>query len=566
MNVFQVFHSMVSPESQAVRDHLVLRNGQIVNATLMDMFANGDAKIAIQGYMVRAKLETPMARGEHTFMQVQSFQNGIVVMKLLAPNEANAPNVPDNNINQLLKNTELPQNAAWREVIQQMMQRNIPLLPDILQNGVALLGKQPTANQLQTWFTMLERGIPISADSLQAVHQLLYGSSVNTLVNELKALVQQLLAQSQGNTGTSAQQSASQQSISQQSASESSQMIQDSSVTGARTAQTAAGAEARTQPIPGNIAEQVANAKSSVQQQLASNLIEQSNSAGRAAADAGSLPVQTSPVAGENTQMIGQLLKLSQVLDEISQTAKQVVRAENNAASAVPSTSQESPLAQLLKLFGYQHEKQAANLLQNRAGGMEKAAETVEQAMHRDGNATLPNENAKQLLIQLSANPQYPQAVREMAQQLLNNITGQQLLSLPQDQQTMHQSIMVQIPVEWGENQQDTLTLQVQGRKDKKTIDPSNCSIYLDLHPPNLGDLGVFVHIVSKVVSVKLFSENQQIKPMAAQLFPLLKQGLSEQGYLLSFVRVEEAQQETKTHKAINAYGKTSAKGIDIRV
>lgn len=73
---------------------------------------------------------------------------------------------------------------------------------DILQNGVAVLGKTPAADHIQTWLSMLERNIPVSANSFQAVHQLLHGLSVSTLVNELKGVVQQLLSQgsTQGST------------------------------------------------------------------------------------------------------------------------------------------------------------------------------------------------------------------------------------------------------------------------------------------------------------------------------------------------------------------------------
>ncbi len=557
MNVFQVFQSLLP--SQTRQDQLLLRSGQIVNATLIDMFPNGDAKVSIQGFMVRAKLETPMAKGEHTFMQVQSIQNGVVTMKILANNDMQATQLPTNNINQLLKNADLPQNTAWREVVQQMIQRNIPLLPDILQNGMHVLGKQPTEAQQQTWMTMLERGVPINQATFQAVHQVLYGQSVSSLVDALKGMIQQHLAVTGAANANHAQAANLNENTGHILTGQNALSINPQAASINNQAGTTVGPRANmgmgnspSDPATRSIPTSILN-----NQAEAAKLMEGSNPSfglgGRQSAEQSAMisPMRAT-LTSQHAEQARSLVSLQQALEQVS------LKGEGTAVPLqTQSGANESPLAQIIKMFGYQHEKNAVQTLQELAQASVRGGDVSQQAT---------GDSIKQMLLQITNQNQYPTAIREMASQLLNNITGQQLLSLPQDSQNMYQNTMLQIPVSWGENQQDTLTLQIQGRKDKKTIDPENCSVYLELTPPELGELGVFVQIVNRVVSVKLFTENEHLKGLVDSTYALLKQGLTEQGYMLSFVKVEVPEKEQPIHKALAAYNKRSTKGIDVRI
>jgi len=551
MNVFQVFQNLTS--SQFQQHHLVLRNGQIVNATLLDMFANGDAKINIQGFTVRAKLETPLAKGEHTFMQVESFQNGIVRMKIIANDEKASTNVPENNIKQMLKNADLPTNSSWRQLIQQMLQRNIPLLPDILQNGVQLLGKQPTPEQQQSWLTMLERGIPITASTHQAIHQLLYGQSISQLIDNFKGLVAQYLSDKN-----------IPQILNQETINNDNKHINQVN-------QTSQGIVIN-RGNQGNLSSQslIANqANLSIQVNSSnpdnnynqSNII--SNYQVNTQANINSTQNNTSEISldrtaiNQNQDIVKNIVHINENLNQLLAKGNELLALKQQT----PQINSQPLLLQIFKMIGYQHEQNTFQLVQDLLSNEAR----VNDAPLNNNSASF-QDNIKQMLIQLINNNQYPTAIREIANQILNNITGQQLFSSPQDTQNILQNIMVQIPINWGNNQQDTLTIQVQGRKGKKAIDPNNCSIYLELAPPNLGDLGVFIQIVNKVVSVKIFTENNQLKHLVDSTASFLRTGLSEQGYLLSYVRLELPNQQNNNKKELSAYRKVSPKGIDIRI
>ncbi|OEF98576.1 flagellar hook-length control protein FliK [Desulfuribacillus alkaliarsenatis] len=570
MNIFQVFQSLTPANFQ--HQYLVLRHGQIVNATLLDMFPNGDAKISIQGQTVRAKLETPLAKGEHTFMQVKSFNDGTVNMQVITKNEKRAANtnVPISNINDLLKNMNLPQNSAWRELAQQLITRNIPLLPEILQNGIDVFGKEPTREQQQTWLAMLERALPINKATFQSVHQLLYGQPIHQLVQNFQAAANQFLKQHisthvpsnmPSSIPTNNQQlPTNNQTINQQSfniqtliSNNSQNLVQDNPLTTSTNRQQSA-----------QVQELLTAVNSRTQAALVQQLIGINQPLTNQEPTTNNRPdnVQNLTIPQGNPQQTGTTLAGIRDIIRLQQMLETVQNSTNQAAYNSPQVTKTDThiLAAIFKLVGYQNENQLQSLFQNIQQPHEQQSQLA-NLQHSD--------NIKQLLLQISNSTSYPTAIRELASQMINNINGQQLLSTPQDSNTLYQSVMIQIPMSWGENQQDTLKLQIQGRKEKRTIDPDNCSIYIELTPPNLGELGIFIHIVNKVVSVKFLSEYQFLKQLTQQTEAILRAGLAEQGYKLSYIKVEpldSISENSKNKQTITNYAQKPQTGFDIRI
>lgn len=88
-------------------------------------------------------------------------------------------------------------------------------------------------------------------------------------------------------------------------------------------------------------------------------------------------------------------------------------------------------------------------------------------------------ETLKPLLLKL-LNEQIPASIKEMAEQVLNRITAQQILS---QENGPIQNLLLTLPINLGSTQTD-LTLQWSGRKTKDgKIDPDYCRVlfYLEL-------------------------------------------------------------------------------------
>lgn len=606
MNVFQIMRNMSTSQRQA--DHLVLKNGQIVNATLLDMFDNGDAKLNIHGFMVRAQLEAPMTKGEHTFMQVQSFKDGLVNMKIISNERHTSSVIPDSNIQQMLKNTSMPNNAAWRQIVQEMIQRNIPLLPDTMAKGVQLLGRSPSMDMANSWMNMLERNIPANQATLTAVHQINNGPAINQLLTNLQEAISkqiELITPNQAGANDTkfsqtggqppglspsqmvqlAQEVISQEGQKQAQASESQVKVGQVNIQEALSANLKGPGLDKSQVANTNTGversdlsrlvarETLSTSQREVQESLLrlNNLIKDLLQEGQRLTQSQTRenmptreakPAPEVPLAQENTGkgQEGRLLDqaASKANSQLNPDSKGIVT-ELKAEQATPR-AETAPVLQVLKAMGLNHEKESLQALQKL---LTEGTETTKDKV----NQLLFDKNLKEELLNIINNRNIPPVIREISGQLLNNITGQQLLSTSHDSQNVFHNAMFQIPISWGDKEEDTLNLQIQGKKGKKSIDPNNCSIYLEVAPPSLGELGVYVNIVNKVVSVRLFSEHEGLQNLVDLTFSLLSSGLDEQGYKLSFIKLEDGKDKgQKEAKDVSAYKKLPSKGFDVRV
>ncbi|OEH85795.1 hypothetical protein BHU72_03165 [Desulfuribacillus stibiiarsenatis] len=581
MNVFQVFQSLTPSHFQ--KEQLILHNGQIVNATLMDMFANGDAKISIHGHLIRAKLESPLVKGEHIFMQVQSFQDGVVHMKLLN-DPKQATQLPGNNVNELLKSTQLPQNSEWRNIVQEMMNRQLPLLPEILNNGVEILGKKPTVPQQQAWFTMLERGLPISKETFQSIHQLLNGPKVDGLVSDMLSKLQQMQTQFNNQSQTQSQTQLQQAPISQSTQQAPNTTHAQSAAQGTLLVQTSQQLQQLLSLTNIENITKVTQPETHVNQKPPNHVLldilrlvgyqhEKEILTNRTVAPQG----QTETSQQTNNQALQPINQQANVqVNQQSALPLNTKLQSNQLGITLSYTNQNihnnQPITQTNEPVNTQTNNPAStqqpglNLSQSVITNQNAAASIANQNQDLVQKNTI--ETLKSLLIQIVNQPTIPEPIRESATQLLNHITGQQLMSSPRDNLNVYQNLFVQIPISWGEQKQDTLSLQIQGRKDRRTIDPENCSIYLDLTPPNIGALGVYVHVVNKVVSVKLFTENTALEKLIDIATPSLKEGLKNIGFLLSYIKLEDTTRnpDAKPNVAKSKYNQPPKSGFDIRV
>ena len=180
-------------------------------------------------------------------------------------------------------------------------------------------------------------------------------------------------------------------------------------------------------------------------------------------------------------------------------------------------------------------------------------------------------ENVKSLLIQLthSASAMLPHALREAAEHLLQQVTGQQLMMLSPNNQIFSQVVM-QIPLRTA-NGEETAYVQIEAqKKGTGQLDAENCRLFFHLEMQQLGTTMIDVNIVNKIVNLHLYNDTPGIEKSVMAMRDGLAKQLQEAGYHLSAMRVEAIPKQK--NKAADASGGGAAsfmapyKGVDLRI
>ena len=175
------------------------------------------------------------------------------------------------------------------------------------------------------------------------------------------------------------------------------------------------------------------------------------------------------------------------------------------------------------------------------------------------------SETLKSLVLRLlNENP--PPAVKEASEQLLNKLTGFQLLS---QEAGPIQQLVVQIPFVLG-GKANELTMQWSGKKTEDgKIDADFCRVLFYLELEHLNDVIVDMQVQNRVMSVQIFNENPTLRKMAEQMTPALKMKLAEIDYHLSSVHFHvpgQSQAGRNQRSLADLYGQKEYSGVDIKI
>ncbi|OXM15971.1 hypothetical protein [Paenibacillus herberti] len=178
----------------------------------------------------------------------------------------------------------------------------------------------------------------------------------------------------------------------------------------------------------------------------------------------------------------------------------------------------------------------------------------------------------KSTLLQLLEVPDLPAALKDSASQLLQQVTGQQLLLSPERSGTFFSQLTLQLPIRTQDGEA-TASIHVQTRRGAKGgVDASNCRLLFNLELSSLGATVVDVNIVDKVVSLTVYGSHPDIPLLVEAGRTELTERIQESGYRLLGLRVaENIQQQNAGNKVDEAvgqphWGKEAYRGVDIKV
>jgi len=178
----------------------------------------------------------------------------------------------------------------------------------------------------------------------------------------------------------------------------------------------------------------------------------------------------------------------------------------------------------------------------------------------------------------MASSDDLPASLRDAAQGMAHQITGQQLLLTTERQNTAMMSHMTLFVPLKGADGDTTATIHVQTRRGSKgEWDSGNCRLMFDLRMSHLGDTLVDVQVVDHAVSLKLLNDRPWVAELVESARGEATAGLRAAGYQLLSLKAtpfpvpvmpqDAAQQEASRswpeRFATGAYAAKPYKGVD---
>lgn len=245
-------------------------------------------------------------------------------------------------------------------------------------------------------------------------------------------------------------------------------------------------------------------------------------------------------------------------------------QAASTAAAAARTAAEGAPLVPAGAQAAAQAMPQAAAqqaALGQQATAQQQAAQPAAQALQ--AGAADAHESLKSTLLQLLKSDSLPPAIRESAQQIVQQITGQQLLlSGDRSQPFAHVTMFVPFVTEDGEQ---TAAVHIQSRQGRKgELDAENCRLWFDLDLKALGHTMVDVNVVEKLVALNIHHADEQVHEQLLPFRTEIETALESIGYQMSAYRVmpfpEKEETAPAAERLMKDYTVESYKGVDLRI
>ncbi|TFE25025.1 hypothetical protein [Cohnella luojiensis] len=597
MNIGPMIRALMGEAQPADARLLELRIGQIVRGVLMEMLENQEAMININGVQVKAKLDAEMPLGKSTLLQVQPGGNGgLITLKPLADT---SDALPEEGLKDVLKTFGLPEQKWAMELLRGLKRDGYPIGKDAAAFFREAASLKPAGVDAASWANASDvafrRGLAPTETTLSSLRQALFGQPIHEELANMRTAVdswmggvkapspeaaalgqklQSLLAQGAALIAEGEVQLAGEEEGGEVSARGARNALTDSTMREASAGfkpvaemgKTAADSTAAAvkgegggaaRPLAGAVPQGQAPAAAASTQPEAS----------RAAAQ-GSLPPNAQAAAAEGNAAAATRAAASKAGAPAADSLRGAAGLADGAQPSAPK-QEAAWLGRFLQWLGVGHERQLLHAAEARLPGGDAGLPAGAAAAPAPG-ADAPGQEArpaadtlKGALLALAAHDDVPPALREAAQTLANQVTGQQLL-LSSDRSTVvpfsHMTLFVPMK---GADGETTATVHVQTRRSRRgEWDTDNCHLLFDLKMRNLGDTVVDVQVVDRIVSVKLLSDFPGMTELLDQARDELVTGMSSAGFQLLSLSASPLPQ-WKGGSAASAASAITAAGAD---
>ncbi|WP_336772351.1 hypothetical protein [Paenibacillus sp. MMO-58] len=632
MNIGQLVRGLLG-ESSGSGDtrKLELKPGQVVRGVVLQLLENNEATVQINGLQVRAFLEMPLEPRKFAMLQVQPQSAGGLLVLKQVENQAGL----EDALKDWLKQSGLPDQEWASNILKDLRKDGITMSRDTFAALKAATEAMPQGADAEQWMQAaaagVKRGLPMSGGTIGALQQVMFGRPAHELLDTLQQQLAAIAGEASGDdagvaaprAGGSTPQALPQLAarlaalLAEGAALQSAAATAEPPAAAAPQAPAAAGAGAAAQRAEGTGAGGQAAPAAAAQASAAEP------------AEQGAEPQGARPgtAAGGSTaasgNWLGQMMKWMGV-DYENQLSKQlpvplaqgavqpqeqdasmaVSRNSNDSGVADGPTAARSPqgsadaLTRQQPAEGRQETRQSLNA-QQAAGQQPDQADAA--APHDKEQRTIHNERSRELLVtpqQLSpdrvstddakpaaqeslkstllaiaASSDAPPALRETAQQLVQQITGQQLLLSPERNGAVFSHLTMFVPLT-GPDGNQTASVHIQTRRGRQgQLDAENCRLLFDLSMKTLGPTMVDVNVMDKIVSLTLWNDHPAIAALVDSSRNEITASLNQAGYQLLSLRATPTRADSEEGEGAakrimpdpSQFVNTRYKGVDIR-
>ncbi|OUQ87966.1 hypothetical protein B5G50_13270 [Brevibacillus brevis] len=625
----QLIQSFVQKAPISAPKPVELTPGQVFKGTVIKNYPDNMALVQVGGMQVQAKMEASLEPGQKAWLQVQQ-STGVVTLKVL--DSAGEGAGKDASLEGLMRSLGIADTKENKAIMQALLGANLPVNKETIQAFSAVAGRLGVDNAtIEAFMTAMKRNLPLTPDTIaglkaflsdkpmgQLIQNLLQQASLflegegqpsqmtgqvpqsqsqqvpgqaNAATGDVKQLVSQLKEKLTGlpflitsTNGTDEGLAVKQMPQGNQPNLGASQNTNGGSQTQRLPALSGQpSSQVQTSPQPSMVA--LSNIPSPSQpgsSTVSTETVSTPNTTGKQVDSQQNvmtgksnqlLPNQTSgpsidsKIARNEPLPTPQSLQMNQDRVQNKQMAEQravvndagqkvVPQMMSQAAGAANGATAANPIAELFRHLGVTHER-----------------ELMGQAFSQgviDSHSLKQMDTVKSLLLQISHAPAQamPSGLREAADQLLQQVTGQQLMMVQPSNQALSQIVM-QIPIRQGEGD-ETAFVQIESKKKGSgQLDPENCRLFFHLELQSMGTTMIDVSIVNRIVNLQIFNDTPWVEALIQGSKDRFADQLQDVGYHLSAMRVQPVPAERgKSTSPIQTKGPILAdyKGVDLRV
>lgn len=615
MNIGPMLRALLGETAPSNGRALELRIGQIVRGVLLEMLENGEALMNIGGVPVRAKLEADLPIGRGTLLQVQASSGGGTIV--LRPLADDADAVPDESLKNMLKTFGFPEQKWAYELLRGLKRDGYPVGKDTASYFQAAVALKPASADMAGWMNAtgvaFRRGLPATEETIASLRQALFGPPLHEALADFTASFRQWMeAEGRSPPRTAewvgrlqAQLAHGERLLAQgeelllgaaafgTDAPEADAVLRHAAGQAAYPGQAASpdSGKARTgaiaQPAVPGTAEDVFGrtpASGSVGGSRPAPGLLTGGNPSASAPSRPAVPLAAPPVEPDFAAAAARSAeaKPGDLVPRPSAAGQETAGERAVRPDAAANRGESSWIGRFLQWLGVDHEHRLLGG-SSRPGG--DAAWASAPSPLGDETATAGSlrghaDNLKSALLTLAAHDEAPPALREAAQTLAQQVTGQQLLLASERQPNQPFSMMTMFIPMKSPDGDTTAAVHVQARRSRKgEWDADNCRLLFDLRMRHLGDTVVDVQVVNRIVSVKLLNDYPGMADLVEQAREELETGLRDAGFQLLSMTAQplpsrQAAGESESvpsrgkpnPNASSAYAFKPYKGVDFRI
>lgn len=627
MNISQIMRGLLGEAVSGDVRAMELKIGQMVRGVVLQTLENNEALIQINGVQVRAKLELPLSAGQSALLQVQPESTGsLVVLKAVDPSVSG---LFDDTFRDLAKMLGMPDQKWALDIIKDLRKEGFPFNRATAQSFQEAAAAMPRGADQEQWMNAaaatFKRGLPMTGTTVASMGQTMFGKPVHELLDTLQRQLGEFLAGANESPGKGEAVAARQAgarvlALLEQGAAlmRGALASQDSGTLGASLGGNAAGQsapdEAMTMVRGSALAGAAANA--------ADDNAAAGQSSGRGAQSAGggfnwlggmmkwlgvdhehqlakaTTSIQTTAAAQAETPVGGQTDQpdggMSAKPGQSAGPGHGVLTESANGDSETMMHADNTAQRQRLDVGAGGGLQRGGEALQPGAGDARSAVQhqvgigahhatelpiTGDDVLNGTQNANASVETLKSALMSLTGANDTPAAIKETAQQLVQQITGQQLLLTPERNSSVFTHVTMFIPFQDAKGGA-TASVHIQTRRGKRgELDAENCRLLFNLSMSSLGDTLVDVNIADKIVSLNIWNDHPAITELVEGSKTDMVDRLQAAGYQLLSLRTTPLPKRNEEGAAPDApmkgkipappdlsqFASTRYKGVDFR-